>query len=1147
MALTTSPRFIAGHRDAQRSAESLFESQSVAQIREVETKARNDIEDKKHHLRQLVGGSYRDLIDSADTILSMTTCCQAAVSQVHGIQNDFNQLSESIRKVSKATGHRVQSGSQREQLFAVGSRVKYVVDTSELLWGCLDTQAYLEAAHRYLRASEVHRILMGTAASSMGRFPLLRHQWPSIAAFKSHILDGVQHRLKTHTSLDAHAAASALAASCFLDHLSSAQALALFLDCCRHRAIQPLAAATKSGLSQSALQELLTNLAATVQEVVVQVGQLFLAPVAAVGVPLLLKQASDDSSSSELLFSPLPGQERSQEADAWQAVRRSTLEGLQPLSQLDASSACTSWLGRLAKDIQKHCCPGPMAACAAPPDFASLEAHLQSTMTHWQPPRQPPAQESGPLVPTPRPAPLTPSLSPLTPLGQSPFEAVEAAQSGSPDSWEGVCDWVLGKRLDLWQELFEAPFLKRAQALIKASFQGISRDFTAPLQACLKAAQQAPPAPPGGYYAPRWPEQGSLGTSTQLGSISRHAGATSRSYQMRKRARLGRADVEGSKEGLGWRGLLEGVGQQVNSQLMQALEGSQRLLGQPPQNSNNDTMDEYSGSSSTQNERGSSPLHRAGELQPFIQEQCFEAVQAMAEQLQAALQQLGQPAMDLQGAHLVEQALLLGRLSRIVGSNNPALGLILGPPEGWGRPEGVTLAAQRALRPSALEHKSSVKSHGAALHQDLQQKLRDVTMSAYEVWAGWVGRGLCMQLQAALQSDAALTSSTPLQAWEETIIAQEDGMEEGGGEMRFRLPAAPSPGPLMFLLAACREVARAGGHTTGAVAVQLLEWELGNAVLEAFSEVLQSSGSLSGKVSEKGLLQLLFDVRFLSDALAGGRPLNDTPPPPPPPSRLQRGQGKAQSPAVQGRHRAFQSLEASLSSQLDPIDWATYEPYLWGNEATYYQRAATLFGALLQTQRLHAQIPPKPATALDANILSLAPTAPRFSYLPISTPSLHLQTMRHMPARSALPASSIAGTGLLHPAPAVGLPTGPARPSDMLEQTGDYSFANISVGRTVSAVTAEQQRAVESASGTTLESLQSKFSAGTTASSQRLGAFGSLLGDKAAEVTAMAQQSLGDYVPSAFPSGLASTSLSGFTSQASGLFAGFKGLRGSSG
>ena len=43
------------------------------------------------------------------------------------------------------------------------------------------------------------------------------------------------------------------------------QALELFLDCCRHRAVQPLAAAAKGGLSASDLQDLLTKLAATVQ------------------------------------------------------------------------------------------------------------------------------------------------------------------------------------------------------------------------------------------------------------------------------------------------------------------------------------------------------------------------------------------------------------------------------------------------------------------------------------------------------------------------------------------------------------------------------------------------------------------------------------------------------------------------------------------------------------------------------------------------------------------------------------------------------------------------------------------------------------------------------------------------------------------
>ncbi len=60
------------------------------------------------------------------------------------------------------------------------------------------------------------------------------------------------------------------------------------------------------------------NQEALVQEVVTQVGQLFLQPVASAAAPLLVQQACEDMSSGELMFSPLPGQERSQEAEAWQ-------------------------------------------------------------------------------------------------------------------------------------------------------------------------------------------------------------------------------------------------------------------------------------------------------------------------------------------------------------------------------------------------------------------------------------------------------------------------------------------------------------------------------------------------------------------------------------------------------------------------------------------------------------------------------------------------------------------------------------------------------------------------------------------------------------------------------------------------------------
>lgn len=38
---------------------------------------------------------------------------------------------------------------------ALGSRIKFLVDTSEMIWGALDTGAYLEAAQRFLQASEV--------------------------------------------------------------------------------------------------------------------------------------------------------------------------------------------------------------------------------------------------------------------------------------------------------------------------------------------------------------------------------------------------------------------------------------------------------------------------------------------------------------------------------------------------------------------------------------------------------------------------------------------------------------------------------------------------------------------------------------------------------------------------------------------------------------------------------------------------------------------------------------------------------------------------------------------------------------------------------------------------------------------------------
>ena len=75
---------------------------------------------------------------------------------------------------------------------------------------------------------------------------------------------------------------------------------------------------TYIGSTECSCSHCMCDWAVLLQSVVTQVGELLLAPSTGAGQPLLLSRVSEDMSSSELLFSPLPGQEHSQESKAWQ-------------------------------------------------------------------------------------------------------------------------------------------------------------------------------------------------------------------------------------------------------------------------------------------------------------------------------------------------------------------------------------------------------------------------------------------------------------------------------------------------------------------------------------------------------------------------------------------------------------------------------------------------------------------------------------------------------------------------------------------------------------------------------------------------------------------------------------------------------------
>jgi hypothetical protein len=84
---------------------------------------------------------------------------------------------------------------------------------------------------------------------------------------------------------------------------------------------------------------------------------------------------------------------------------------------------------------------------------------------------------------------------------------------------------------------------------------------------------------------------------------------------------------------------------------------------------------------------------------------------------------------------------------------------------------------------------------------------------------------------------------------------------------------------MRLLMASCQEVRRAGDHTAALEALQALEWEVAGAVAGTYRALLNpENGPLAqsvvrGGCSERGVLQLLLDVRLVRDTLAGGRPL----------------------------------------------------------------------------------------------------------------------------------------------------------------------------------------------------------------------------------------------------------------------------------
>ena len=140
----------------------------------------------------------------------------------------------------------------------------------------------------------------------------------------------------------------------------------------------------------------------------------------------------------------------------------------------------------------------------------------------------------------------------------------------------------------------------------------------------------------------------------------------------------------------------------------------------------------------------------------------------------------------------------------------------------------------------------------------------------------------------------------------------------------FELPGSCSPLLFEFLFTLCRELHRGGSLAVERSVVGALRGRAAEALLLACRSATTEVGGLRGE-KEGAVLQLLFDCRFASEVLC-----------------VSEQDGEAMARSAQG----LKELQATLTAELDPVDWATYESHLWELVRQNVQRSAVVLGPL---------------------------------------------------------------------------------------------------------------------------------------------------------------------------------------------------------
>ena len=921
-------------------AEVVLESSSVAHAQEVERRTLREIEEKASALRNLVGGSYRSLIGSADTILAMRAVAGSVVGSLGAMRRQVECLSllrASAADSGPAPG--TPRNAPRDSDFALGCRVKFLLDTPEILWGLLEDGERCAAAERLACARDVSALLAASSqrAAAAQRFPVLAGCAPAVEAVGVSVGGASREGLLSPLAPAARVA-DAAAACALLEGWPSHVALGGLLDG-RRQALREelelcasLCAQAQPGspeARQAAQRGLLAAVTAA-QAALCHCGELF-AEAPGDCPAALLSQALEGLPPLPSLARALPAPEP--ETAAWAERRRVARERLRPLPAAAIGAALRAWLAAAAADLARQA-PRLLAAAVSLRGLVELEQAVRAACV------------------------------------EAPHALAAAAWAArmrpehAHQPWQAACLAMLGAPLCLWGELCADSFAQRSRQVLTAQLAAL------PFAPAAQALLAAPPSPLP--LAVQWclpdvdPGQPTAAGGAHPAGLNQW-GAPRRGPEA---ACVALADAHL---------------QSLRADLVASL--STRTA---------DAAHEHE------------DAHREAQQRQRVEATQAHAAAAVAEAVSAAIGELRDSVASARAAgDDTARLLLCARLAVALVETSQELPVWLGPPAAWRLPApslhavGAGTASERARARRASATAAAAQPPGAAFPlaarmAALTVDALDIAGQAHRAWAAHTADALARSLPSALEGDELLTldNGAPCpKAWEEAALRSG---EDDSAELRVALPSQPSPYVSELLFSASTALlAAASGPAPPAGAVRALAGALWVRALGAFKARAAVRGSAA--LTERGALQLLFDIRLTADVLAAGSTeaasfaaqtstLAPFPPRHSSAAAPAAAAGGSSSFCMQPYRADVQPLLCGLSELMDPIDWATYEPPLWAACTRCYARMGVLLGSLLSVAPLHGGAAGRLAPGADAAAAALPPPPPRFVYLPVAPP-----------------------------------------------------------------------------------------------------------------------------------------------------------------